>query len=113
MYYSQLSLFSALGVHPITASNDQCKAILGDEAKPPNGASTCNTLEASQSSSYLHPPSNNLSFRVSVFQQIPGTLLVKASLQHRDGPVPGFRRIRSGLFIKSFVFSNLSLDKNL
>uniref|UniRef100_A0A6N2LM86 Uncharacterized protein n=1 Tax=Salix viminalis TaxID=40686 RepID=A0A6N2LM86_SALVM len=91
MYYSQLSLFSALGVHPITASNDQCKAILGDEAKPPNGASTCNTLEASQSSSYLHPPSNNLSFRVSVFQQIPGTLLVKASLQHRDGPVPGSR----------------------
>ncbi|KAJ6402949.1 hypothetical protein OIU84_014956 [Salix udensis] len=100
MYYSQLSPFFCTGgascklnassfVVDITASNDQCKAILGDEAKPPNGAATCNTLEASQSSSYLHPPSNNLSFRVSVFQQIPGTLLVKASLQHRDGPVPG------------------------
>ncbi|KAJ6395722.1 hypothetical protein OIU77_020891 [Salix suchowensis] len=73
----------------ITASNDQCKAFLRDEAKPPNGAATCNTLEASHSSSHLHLPLNNLSFRVSVFQQIPGTLLVKASLQHRDGPVPG------------------------
>lgn len=73
----------------ITASNDQCKAILRDEAKHPNGAATCNPLEASHSSSYLHPPSNNLSFCISVFQQIPGTLLVKASLQHRDGPVPG------------------------
>ncbi|XP_061977259.1 uncharacterized protein LOC133698376 isoform X3 [Populus nigra] len=75
----------------ITASNDHCKAILRDEAKHPNGAATCNPLEASHSSSYLHPPSNNLSFCISVFQQIPGTLLVKASLQHRDGPVPGFR----------------------
>ncbi|XP_034903320.1 uncharacterized protein [Populus alba] len=74
----------------ITASNDECKAILRDEAKHPNGAATCNPLEASHSSSYLHP-SNNLSFCISVFQQIPGTLLVKASLQHRDGPVPGFR----------------------
>lgn len=73
----------------ITASNDQCKAILRDEAKHPNGAATCNPLEASHSSSYLHPPSNNLSFCISVFQQIPGTLLVKASLQHGDGPVPG------------------------
>ncbi|EOX97728.1 Ribosomal RNA large subunit methyltransferase F isoform 3, partial [Theobroma cacao] len=32
---------------------------------------------------------SNLSFRVSVFQQIPGTLLVKGSLQHRDSPLSG------------------------
>lgn len=74
----------------ITASNDQCKTILRNEAKHPDGAATCNPLEeASNCSSYLHSPSNNLFFRISVFQQIPGALLVKASLQHRDNPVPG------------------------
>ncbi|KAJ7967187.1 U6 small nuclear RNA (adenine-(43)-N(6))-methyltransferase [Quillaja saponaria] len=33
--------------------------------------------------------SNNLCFRVSVFQQIPGTLLVKGALQHKDSPISG------------------------
>lgn len=32
---------------------------------------------------------NDLSFRISVFQQIPGTLLLRASLQHRETPTSG------------------------
>ncbi|XP_059435007.1 uncharacterized protein LOC132167968 isoform X2 [Corylus avellana] len=74
----------------ITASNDHCDAILKDELQPLDEARSCQHEEETfNSSSCLHPRLNNLLFRISVFQQIPGTLLVKGSLQHRDNPVPG------------------------
>lgn len=74
----------------VTASNDHFDAILKDELQPLDEARSCQHVqEIFNSSSCLHPPLNNLCFRISVFQQIPGTLLVKGSLQHRDNPVPG------------------------
>ncbi|KAB5541565.1 hypothetical protein DKX38_014539 [Salix brachista] len=57
-----------VGVTMITASNDQCKTILRNEAKHPDGAATRSPLEeASNSSSYSQSPSNNLSFSHFVF----------------------------------------------
>lgn len=65
----------------VTASYDHCSKIL-DEA-----SGFHNMQEMSNGS--LQPPLKDLCFRVSVFQQSPGNLLVKGSLQQRDGPVPG------------------------
>eukprot|EP00257_Ricinus_communis_P020945 XP_015580315.1 U6 small nuclear RNA (adenine-(43)-N(6))-methyltransferase [Ricinus communis] len=76
----------------ITASMDQCDAILKNEAKESDGTANCDPLEGtskSNSSTLQHPPLNKLCFRILVFQQIPGTLLVKGSLQHKDSPVSG------------------------
>ncbi|KAM4099221.1 hypothetical protein ACJW30_07G140600 [Castanea mollissima] len=74
----------------ITASNDHCDAILKNELQPLDEVSSCQHVQETlnNSSCSLHP-SNNLCIRVSVFQQIPGTLLVKGSLQQRDNPIPG------------------------
>ncbi|KAG6619796.1 hypothetical protein I3842_Q080200 [Carya illinoinensis] len=74
----------------ITASIDHCNAILNNELQAIDEATSCEHVpETSNSSSSLHPHSYGLSFRISVYQQIPGTLLVKGSLQHRDNPVSG------------------------
>ncbi|XP_021286006.1 methyltransferase-like protein 16 homolog [Herrania umbratica] len=64
----------------ITASTEQCNALLNNEVKHLNEVASCSDVQEA---------SLNLSFRVSVFQQIPGTLLVKGSLQHRDSPLSG------------------------
>ncbi|KAE8659462.1 hypothetical protein F3Y22_tig00116962pilonHSYRG00474 [Hibiscus syriacus] len=64
----------------ITASSEDCNALLNNEVKHRDEASSCSNVEEAPS---------NLSFRVSVFQQIPGTLLVKGSLQNRDNPLSG------------------------
>ncbi|XVE93815.1 hypothetical protein REPUB_Repub01dG0227600 [Reevesia pubescens] len=63
----------------ITASTDHCNALLNNEVKHLDEVANCSNVEAS----------SNLCFRVSVFQQIPGTLLVKGSLLHRDSPLSG------------------------
>ncbi|KAL9243926.1 hypothetical protein vseg_017758 [Gypsophila vaccaria] len=66
----------------VTAMNDQCDSILKSNAK--------NLDEISSSVNMAKPSDNtsssdvNLSFRISVFQQIPGTLLLRGSLQQRD-----------------------------
>lgn len=74
----------------ITASNDHCDAILKNELQPLDEVSSCQHVqETLNGSSCLLHPSNNLCIRISVFQQIPGTLLVKGSLQQRDNPIPG------------------------
>lgn len=65
----------------ITASADHCHSILENQIKSPN--------QVPDSSSSQQDTSMNLSFRVSVFQQMSGTLLVKGSLQHKDGPFTG------------------------
>ncbi|KDP20409.1 hypothetical protein JCGZ_06368 [Jatropha curcas] len=67
----------------ITASNDQCDAILKNERIHCDEIDNCNPLEGTSNIS------SNLCCRVSVFQQIPGTLLVKGSLQHKDSPLSG------------------------
>ncbi|KAL5791164.1 hypothetical protein ACOSQ2_006052 [Xanthoceras sorbifolium] len=86
----------------ITASKDHCNAILKNEVNVVDEAAGGKHLqEMSSSSSCFHVPLNSLSFRVSVFQQIPGTLLVKGSLQHGDSPFPG-------LF--SSIFQQLEAD---
>ncbi|KAK1548787.1 hypothetical protein Q3G72_034618 [Acer saccharum] len=86
----------------ITASKDHCNAILKNEVNDIDEAAGGKHLqETSSSSSCFHVPLNSLSFRVSVFQQILGTLLVKGSLQHGDSPFPG-------LF--SSIFQQLEAD---
>ncbi|KAK1559794.1 hypothetical protein Q3G72_018306 [Acer saccharum] len=73
----------------IIASKDHCNAILKNEVNDVDEAASGKYLqETSSSSSCFHVPLNSLSFCVSVFQQIPGTLLVKGSLQHGDSPFP-------------------------
>ncbi|KAL4310005.1 hypothetical protein GQ457_01G045410 [Hibiscus cannabinus] len=64
----------------ITASTEHCNALLNNEVKHLDEVSSCSNVEKAPS---------NLSFRVSVFQQMPGTSLVKGSLQHRDSPLSG------------------------
>ncbi|KAM7269413.1 hypothetical protein ACFE04_024910 [Oxalis oulophora] len=69
----------------ITASMDKVDAILKSKVK-------CVDEEVTN---YRHVqetpnnPSSDLCFCVTVFQQIPGTLLVKGSLQHKESLVPG------------------------
>ncbi|GAV84273.1 Methyltransf_10 domain-containing protein [Cephalotus follicularis] len=70
----------------ITASNDQCDTIMKNGFKH---LARCKHIQETSSSSSLHIPLNDICFRISIFQQIPGTLLVKGSLQHRDSPVSG------------------------
>ncbi|KAK8618896.1 hypothetical protein V6N13_132873 [Hibiscus sabdariffa] len=55
----------------ITASTEHCNALLNNEVKH---------LDEVSSSSNIEKAHSNLSFRVSVFQQMPGTLLVQGSL---------------------------------
>ncbi|KAK9931231.1 hypothetical protein M0R45_018517 [Rubus argutus] len=87
----------------ITAKNHHSDAVLKSELQNCDRVPSCEDVqEACRSSSYLELPSNNLSFRVSVFQQTPGTLLVKGSLQQKDGQLSGafsstFRRLEEVL----------------
>uniref|UniRef100_A0A2P2JCF8 U6 small nuclear RNA (adenine-(43)-N(6))-methyltransferase n=1 Tax=Rhizophora mucronata TaxID=61149 RepID=A0A2P2JCF8_RHIMU len=73
----------------ITASYDQCNAVLKNEATYLKEDASFNTMENISCGSSPHFSLNSLSFQISVFQQIPGTLLVKASLQLRDSTVSG------------------------
>ncbi|XP_030531887.1 RNA N6-adenosine-methyltransferase mettl16 isoform X1 [Rhodamnia argentea] len=74
----------------ITASNEHLKGILRNEVgllEEPFGR---DCEEKPPSSSDTVPcPSDDLSFRITVFQQIPGTLLVKGSVQRKDGSIAG------------------------
>ncbi|KAL5561159.1 hypothetical protein UlMin_030906 [Ulmus minor] len=72
----------------ITASCDHCNAILKTEEQHCGGASVSEDVQDT-SVSCLNSSQNDLSFRISVFQQIPGTLLVKGSLKQGDGQVSG------------------------
>ncbi|XP_010531505.1 PREDICTED: methyltransferase-like protein 16 [Tarenaya hassleriana] len=81
----------------IVASNDQCISILKNGVRNLDSVSSrehdeIHTLDGSGS-----PVSSaNLSFRISVFQQIPGTLLLKGSLQQKDSPLSGFFSVLFG-----------------
>ncbi|KAF5951541.1 hypothetical protein HYC85_009485 [Camellia sinensis] len=82
----------------ITASNDHCDTILKNELRNVDEPAACQYKQVmSNASCCSHLPLNDLSFRISVFQQIPGTLLVRGSLQHKESPA-------AGLFML-FIFS--------
>ncbi|KAE9447389.1 hypothetical protein C3L33_20732, partial [Rhododendron williamsianum] len=75
----------------ITASNDHFDAILKNELSNLSEPAPCQYKEVvSNGSGCSHLPLNDLSLRITVFQQIPGTLLVRGSLQHRESPAAGF-----------------------
>ncbi|XP_010935061.1 uncharacterized protein [Elaeis guineensis] len=70
----------------IMLSNERTAIILKDGSDNVGGSVASLT---SNGSSNLQCPSNELSFRVSVFEQIPGTLLVKGSMLHKESPLSG------------------------
>ncbi|KAL2460068.1 methyltransferase [Abeliophyllum distichum] len=85
----------------ITASKNHCDKILKSETQNKNEAARCkNELERSNASNDNNCQSDVLWFRISVFQQIPGTLLVRATLQQKESSI-------SGLF--SLIFQQLEL----
>ncbi|OIT28725.1 PREDICTED: methyltransferase-like protein 16 homolog isoform X1 [Nicotiana attenuata] len=76
----------------VTLSGEQCKSIM--KTRSQNG----NEQDIPISANYCSSQLNDMRLRVSVFQQIPGTLLVRGSLLQKEIPV-------SGAF--SFVFQQL------
>ncbi|KAK6916694.1 METTL16/RlmF family [Dillenia turbinata] len=74
----------------ITLSNEQCAVILKNEIRDSNEAIGCQYREESSDISSSSCPSvNDLSLRIAVFQQNPGSLLVSGSLQRRESAAPG------------------------
>ncbi|GMN48695.1 hypothetical protein TIFTF001_017873 [Ficus carica] len=69
----------------ISASHGHCKAILKNEEQHCDRAVGCeDAKDTDTSSSCLNLPLTDLCFRISVFQQTPGTLLVKGSSKQGD-----------------------------
>ncbi|KAG9442602.1 hypothetical protein H6P81_018456 [Aristolochia fimbriata] len=82
----------------ITASKENCDMFLKDDAEV-SGREDRTLCELSREQL---PASDELCFRVSVFEQIPGTLLVKGSLLHKQSPLSGlfssvFYKLEEGL----------------
>ncbi|XP_057493566.1 uncharacterized protein LOC130779054 [Actinidia eriantha] len=74
----------------ITTTKDLFHAILNNNVQNVDEPAPCQYKQApSNGSGYSHLPSTDLSFRLLIFQQVPGTLLVRGSLQHRDSPSAG------------------------
>ncbi|KAI3861392.1 hypothetical protein MKW98_000344 [Papaver atlanticum] len=70
----------------VTVSNERCDAIVNNESV---NAYETSTSQPRQPTCDDALPSKEISFRISVFQQIPGTVLVKASLQNKGSPLSG------------------------
>ncbi|KAG7641519.1 unnamed protein product [Arabidopsis thaliana] len=79
----------------IVASNDQCKTISKNDIADVDSVRSHGYEKQSLDGSSLQVPKYNLSFRILVFQQMPGTLLIKGSLQQKDSPLSG---LFSGVF---------------
>ncbi|KAI3922637.1 hypothetical protein MKX01_006326 [Papaver californicum] len=86
----------------VTVSSERCDTIVNNESV---NAYETSTSQPRQTTCDGAVPSKEISFRISVFQQIPGTLLVKASLQNKGSPL-------SGAFSVLFQQLELSLKKN-
>lgn len=80
MYCNQWNPTSAVLV---TLSDEQCNSILKTQTQ--NGNEQDMLISANCPSDQL----NDMRLRVSVFQQIPGTLLVKGLLLQKEIPLPG------------------------
>ncbi|KAK7319240.1 hypothetical protein RJT34_03958 [Clitoria ternatea] len=82
-YFSLHSLSCTLNTSSFTvdvaASKDDCDSILNELP----------IARETSSGSSLNFSFDRLCFRISVFQQIPGTLLVKGSLQDKNSPLSG------------------------
>ncbi|KAL3020029.1 hypothetical protein AAZX31_05G122800 [Glycine max] len=92
-YFSSHGLFCTLNTSSFTvdvaASKDDCDSILRNELHIINKSINCQPTQKTSNGSSLNLSSERLCFRISVFQQIPGTLLVKGSLQDRNCAVSG------------------------
>ncbi|XP_052194805.1 uncharacterized protein LOC127802812 isoform X2 [Diospyros lotus] len=75
----------------ITVSSNDCDGILKNELRNMNDAAHGQYEQVTSIVSHPILPPHDMSFRISVFQQIPGTLLLRGSLQHRESPVAGVR----------------------
>ncbi|CAN8239542.1 unnamed protein product [Cochlearia groenlandica] len=82
----------------IVASSDQCDTISKNGTRNADSVRSHGCEKQSPDSSSLQVSQDNISFRILVFQQMPGSLLIKGSLQQKDSPL-------SGLF--SAVFGSL------
>ncbi|KAL2343610.1 hypothetical protein Fmac_004895 [Flemingia macrophylla] len=104
-HFSSCGLSCALNTSSFTvdvaASKDDCDSILRNELSIINKSVDWKpTRETSNAS--LNSSLERLCFRILVFQQIPGTLLVKGSLQDRNSPLSGtfsviFRKLEEAL----------------
>jgi 23S rRNA (adenine1618-N6)-methyltransferase len=82
----------------IVASNDQCNTISKNDIADVDSVRSHGYEKQSLDGSSLQVPEYNLSFRILVFQQMPGTLLIKGSLQQKDSPLSGlFSRVFGSL----------------
>lgn len=73
----------------VAISNDHCNAILKTEVQGYNELNNYQYMQETCDGSSLPPSFEELCFRISVFQQIPGTLLVRGSLKDRESPGSG------------------------
>ncbi|XP_058087054.1 uncharacterized protein LOC131234293 isoform X2 [Magnolia sinica] len=73
----------------VTASNEHFDAILKDGLRISDESVGQFICDGSNGSNSLPCPLSELCFRVTVFEQIPGTLLVRGSLLHRQSPLSG------------------------
>nr|XP_024933640.1 RNA N6-adenosine-methyltransferase mettl16 isoform X1 [Ziziphus jujuba var. spinosa] len=84
------NLNTSLFTVDITASNDHYKVILKSEEPHCDRAASCEDVQdTSITSSCLNLPKDKLCFLISVFQQTPGTLLVRGSLKQADSKISG------------------------
>ncbi|XP_061357047.1 uncharacterized protein LOC133301437, partial [Gastrolobium bilobum] len=73
----------------VVASKDECDSIMKNELPITNKSMDCQPTGETSNGSSLNFSLNRLCLRILVFQQIPGTLLVKGSLQDRNSPLSG------------------------
>ncbi|KAG5024934.1 hypothetical protein AAZX31_08G085100 [Glycine max] len=92
-YFSSHGLSCTLNTSSFTvdvaAAKDDCDLILRNGLPIINKSIDCQPTREASSGSSLNLSSERLCFCISVFQQIPGTLLVKGSLQDRNSTLSG------------------------
>nr|KYP50271.1 Putative methyltransferase METT10D [Cajanus cajan] len=92
-YFSSHGLSCKLNTSSFTvdvaASKDECDSILRNELPIINKSMDFQPIRETSNGTSLNSSLERLCFRISVFQQIPGTLLVKGSLQDRNSPLSG------------------------
>ncbi|CAA7028328.1 unnamed protein product [Microthlaspi erraticum] len=79
---------SAFSVDIVTSS-DQCNTITKISLRDVDSVGSPGPEKQTPDGSSLQVPQDDLSFRILVFQQMPGTLLIKGSLQQKDSPLTG------------------------
>ena len=92
-YFSMHGLSCTLNTSAFTvdvvASKDECDSVLKNHSPVINKSINFQPTGETSNGSRLNLSSDRWSLRILVFQQIPGTLLVKGSLQDRSSPLSG------------------------